>query len=846
MARRTGRRERGIDAEGGPLERFALGLRELRQAAGLTYAQMSVASHFGASTLSQAAAGHRLPSRDVLLAYVHACGGDPGSWERRWVRVRHELDGLQAEPAAGGQPGGEQVETTSFIGRERELDLGVALLLRNRLVTLVGVGGVGKTRLARRIAREVGDRFADGAYCAELADLGRGDDVADAVAAAFGVQPGSGQQPLRELASALKHRSVLLLLDNCEHLLHSSAHTAGELLAQLPSMRILATSRQPLDIGPEHVLRVNPLDLPELPNPHLHEAGATGSDPQASSAVTLFADRAEAASPGFRVTEANRQDVAGVCRRLDGLPLALEIAARRLRTLTPGELLDRLDRRFHLLGPGGHDRTAHPRHHALRALFDWSYELCTPMERTAWQQLSLCSGGVLLTDAEALCAGGEEGRTPTTEGSTPGPASDDVYEALAGLVDKSLLTQVVADGHTRLHMLETVRAYGQERLRENDRTLDALRCHRAWYLGLAAQAGAAYGTYEQAAWLRRLRAEHSNLRQIVAAPPPQGEPAEVVLRGSLGFWLHCLTSGNVGEGARWMRKLMDWYPQAPSPGAAAVWCRAVWVAGFIFLIHGDRGRAHEMILRAEQAIHDDLFADLATSDRPKHRAVSVELVAAFLQLRSLAALLAEEIEDTTRYALASLAIGTLGTALLTRQQCIAQLGFSAVIRGDHERSTALLERALALSEEQGDVWHRCYLLWGLAVDRGEAGRPHEALELLRRTFRHTWEIDERLGEATLAETLAWLLAFSGDAHSAAVVLGAVDRAWSPSGAPRLFGFALMSSYRERGLRHARTSLGEIEYAHAYSTGRRLGLRIALEKTFSKISWPDQPETLHHT
>ncbi|WP_241990126.1 MULTISPECIES: ATP-binding protein [unclassified Streptomyces] len=741
---------------------------------------------------------------------------------------------------AGCQPGYQQVEITSFVGREREISLGARLLLQNRLVTLVGVGGVGKTRLARRIAREACDRFADGTYCAELADLSHDDDVTDAVAAAFGVQLGSGQQPLGELVAALKDRSVLLLLDNCEHLLHSSAHTAGTLLAQLPSMRILATSRQPLDIGPEQVLQVNPLGLPEPHGHHSHAADAAAPDPRTSPAVVLFADRAKAASPGFRVTEANQQEVVAVCRKLDGLPLALEIAARRLRTLTPGELLERLDQRFHLLGPGGHDRTAHRRHHALRALFDWSYELCTPMERMAWQQLSLCSGGVLLTDAELLCAREEGSGTPEPEGRTQGPTSDDAYEALAGLVDKSLLTRVVADGHTRLQMLETVRAYGQERLGDSHRTLDALRRHRAWYLGLAAQAGAAYGTAGQASWLRRLRAEHPNLRQIFPDPPPQGEPAETVLSGALGLWLHCLTSGNVGEGARWMRNLMDWYPQPPSPAAVTVWCRAVWVAGFIFLIHGERERAEEMIVRAEQASGAAFFADRSTIREPEHRSAQVELTSALLQLRSLAALLAEEEEDTTQYALASLAIGTFHTALLTRQQCIAQLGFSAVIRGDHAGSTALLERALTLSQLQGDVWHRCYLLWGLAVDRGEAGRLDEALELLERTFRLTWEIDERLGEATLAETLAWVLASSGDAHAAAVVLGAVDRVWSPSGTPRLFGFALMSSYRERGIRYARASLGETHYASAYSTGRRLGVRHAVESAFTKGTWSDQP------
>ncbi|MEV5384401.1 AAA family ATPase [Streptomyces sp. NPDC052721] len=714
------------------------------------------------------------------------------------------------------------VEATSFVGRESELTAGGDLLERCRLVTLVGVGGVGKTRLAKRIVREVAERFADGTYCAELADLGSDHAVAEAVASAVGVVAGARQDPLSALAGALRGRSVLLLLDNCEHVLDGCVRTVRDLLALLPDLRILATSRQPLDIGAEHVLQVKPLGLPTWVNGRLHETGAMDEGPVTSLAMKLFVDRAEAAVPGFQSTEANRHTIARVCQRLDGLPLALEIAARRLRTLTIDDLLERLDQRFLLLGHRGGDRTAHPRHQALRALFDWSYELCTEAERTAWQQLSLCSGGVLLTDAEQLCARAEEGEVPDAA------ATDDAFEALAGLVDKSLLTSVETDGRTRLHMLETVRAYGQERLAESGRAQLAVRRHRAWYLHLAAQAGIAYGSSEQVEWLRRLRAEHPNLRQIVTAPPPTGEPAEAVLRASLGFWLHCLTSANVGEGAHWMRTILDRHPQPPSPETTDTWCQAAWVAGFLLLLHGDHKSTHEVISRSEQVLAEMPTAS-GTEDPPARWASRAELTAAFLQLRSLAALVTGDTENATRHANSSLATGCWSAQLLTQQQCIAQLGFAAVLQGDRARSTPLLEQALAMSEAQGNTWHQCYLLWALAVDRGEAGQPEVALQLLERALRHTREIDEHLGEATLSETLAWVLSSYGDARSAAVLLGAVDRVWHPSGTPRLFGFALLTAHRERGLENARRSLGETEYTRAYREGQRLGLRHALEK-----------------
>lgn len=286
-----------------------------------------------------------------------------------------------------------------------------------------------------------------------------------------------------------------------------------------------------------------------------------------------------------------------------------------------------------------------------------------------------------------------------------------------------------------------------------------------------------------------------------------------------------------------MRKILERHPRPPTPEATRTWCQAAWVTGFLLLLHGEHDSAREVISRSEKALADltglrELRAGSDAGDgRSAQLATKAELTAAFLQLRSQTALVTGDTETTTRYAQASLATGRWSDSLLTRAQCIAQLGFAAVLQGDHTRSTALLEEALALSEARGDTWHRLYLLWALAVDHGEAGRPKIALQLLRRALRHARQIDEHLGEATLSETLAWILSANGDPRSAAILLGAVDRVWHPSGVPRLFGFALLSAHRERGLRNARKSLGEIEYARAYQEGQHLGLRQALEKAF---------------
>ncbi|WP_203184031.1 ATP-binding protein [Streptomyces pratensis] len=776
----------------------------------------------------QETAGRGWRRRIGESSFVQA--GETGALpQQRGERGRRDVqrDGAPHVPGPWALLGHSMEQATSFVGRTPELIAGSALIERCRFVTLVGVGGVGKTRLAQRLTREVAHRFEHGVHCVELADLHHDPSVAATVTAAFGLQVSAEQDPLRELAMALQGRRVLLLLDNCEHLLDGCARTVRTLLALLPRLRVLATSRQPLDIGEEHVLRVMPLDVPLLSNGVGGQEDATGEIGPESSAIALFADRAEAACPGFRVTSTNQTAVIQVCRMLDGLPLALEIAARRLRTLTLQELAQRIEHRFRLLGPGDGERTAHPRHRALRALFEWSWDLCTDDERAAWQQLSLCAGGVLLTDAEQLCG------ATFTPGTRP-PVSDlavDAFATLSGLVDKSLASRVDVGGHTRLHMLETVRAYGLERLRENDHAQNIVRRHRAYFLDLAARAGAAYGSAEQANWLRRLRPEHPNLRQIVTAVPPAEEPAEAVLRAAQGFWLHCLTSGRVGEGAHWMQAIIDRHPcPSESPEAVVLWRRAAWVAGFLLLMHGDHDNAGRVIDMADEPLAD-LSAAPGPTDLTADEGEEAEVAAAFLQLRGLAALMEQDIPQASAYALSSLAVGRWSPMLLTQPQCLAQLGLAAVMQGDRARALHLLEEALAISTTRGDTWHRCYLLWILAIIHGEAGKIPEALSLLRCALRLVEEIEERMGEAVLSDTLAWLLASQGDARSAALVLGAVDRVWKPSGVPQHFGFAHMAAHRRRAVEQVRQALGQTVYTHVYQAGPRRALRDVLETVF---------------
>src|SRR3954470_19315459 len=313
------------------------------------------------------------------------------------------------------------VDLTTFVGRGQEIARVRAQLPNCRLVTLTGVGGVGKTRLAVRVAGELTRAFPDGVWVVEFAALHDAELVPAAIAAALGVQIHTDRNPVDGLTQYLADREALLILDNCEHLIDSCASVAADILRSCPGIRIIATSREPLGISGEHIFAVPPLDVPA--------SGAAGSVQAAIeyASVRLLVERAAAVQPGFSLTAENWSEIAEICRRLDGIPLALELAARRLRALSPAQLGERLGHRDGLLT--GASRTALPRQQTLRALIDWSYDLCTPTEQLLWGRLSVFEDGFDLTAAENICS------------DEAIPQAQMLY-AVAGLVDKSIITTV--------------------------------------------------------------------------------------------------------------------------------------------------------------------------------------------------------------------------------------------------------------------------------------------------------------------------------------------------------------------------------------------------------------------
>jgi predicted ATPase/DNA-binding SARP family transcriptional activator len=444
-----------------------------------------------------------------LIAALYAAGRQAdalAAYERVRARLADELGVppspelqaahlavLRGEPAAVAPKAAARsnlpAPVTSFVGREREIEQIGELLGRSRLVTLVGPGGAGKTRLAREAVAGWVDRVADGVWMVELAPVTADVEVVPAVLGALGLRdatlsdrPLAARDGLERLLDVLADREAIVVLDNCEHLIAAVAELAERLLAACPRLRVLATSREALAIAGESLAAVPPLGLPD--------AGAGAEEAVAHPAVQLFCDRAAAAHPGFAVDDATVAAVVEICRRLDGLPLALELAAARLRSLPLGELAERLDDRFRLLTGGS--RTALPRHRTLRAVVDWSWELLSSDERRLARRLAVFGAGATAESAAAA------------DGA-------DAFDGLAALVDRSLLQVVPGTSPTRYRMLETIREYALEKLAEAGELESARTAHARYFTELAETAEPRLRRPEQKRWFARLQDERENL-----------------------------------------------------------------------------------------------------------------------------------------------------------------------------------------------------------------------------------------------------------------------------------------------------------------------------------------------
>src|SRR5215831_6187422 len=463
------------------------------------------------------------------------------------------------------QLGNLPIDVTSFVGRRRELSQARRLLGDARLLTLAGAGGVGKTRLALRLAAEVRRTFPDGVWLADLAPLQGGELVAPTVIAALGLVDHSTRLPVDTLVEYLAGKRLLLVLDNCEHVLDWCAVLAARLLSEAAGLRIVATSRQLLNVEGEQVLEVPPLSVPDS------DRLSAGGSLIEYEAVRLFAERAAAVVPGFAITAGNGAAVTRLCQVLDGIPLAIELAAVRLRVLSVEQMLERLDDRYRLLTGGC--RTALERHQTLRAAIEWSYDLCSPREQILWARLSVFSGGFDLEAVEQTCADEDIGR-------------EDVFELVTGLIDKSILARQEPGSRMRYRLLETIRQYGQTHLTESGQEKPLRRRHRDYYHDLALRADAAVMSSRQTEWLQRLQLDLPNIRvalDFCLTEPGQAQAGLQIASALQYYWLFY---GLLREARQWLTRALKLDPRP-----TFVRSKALSAAAFIVLLQGDTDAA---------------------------------------------------------------------------------------------------------------------------------------------------------------------------------------------------------------------------------------------------------------
>ena len=677
------------------------------------------------------------------------------------------------------------VALSSFVGRRQEMAAARKSLSLARLLTLTGPGGVGKTQLALRTARQVRRAFADGVWLVDLAALQDPDLLVHAVADALGSRDHSGRAPLAAVMNHLEDKQMLLVVDNCEHLLDACAIVIAKLLSAAGRLRVLATSRESLRVDGEHILQVGPLPAP---NPELVDRDVLDYE-----AVRLFAERAAVAVAGFEVTADNQAAVAGICLRLDGMPLAIELAAARLQMLSPDQILRRLDDRFPLLVAGS--RTALPRHRTLRATIDWSFELCSPEEQTLWARASVFVGGFDLDAAEAICAGGgiERGR---------------MFDAVAGLVDKSILTKQDHGRRARYQMLDTLHQYGRDRLRETGEEAELRRRHRDYYLGLAERSETEWFGPDQVEISERTRREHANLRVAMefCMSTPRETQAGLRLAAALYFyWDGC---GVLAEGRRWLDRALSLDGEPTTARAKALWTNAHLAIGLGAYPSAASmaSQCHELALRLGD---DSLLA---------HAVRVLGIVAVMTDDHPRGVTLFEE-------ALAGYdALGELNcTVLLCRQE----LAFTLVAQGRSARAVALCRNSIAVCERHGEQWVRTYALYVLAYAEWSLGEPDKATVDAREALRLKMVFHDLAGVAQVVDLLGWIAATAGDGRRAATLLGAVQRIWTSIGGEARFGSQSWIIPAQACERQARRALGDHGFDAAFARGSGFGLDEAV-------------------
>jgi predicted ATPase/class 3 adenylate cyclase len=736
-------------------------------------------------------------------------------------QLRQEFPALRSLEAT---PNNLPQQVTSFIGREKELAELRRRLAINRLLTLSGSGGCGKTRLCLQVAADALEQFPDGVWLVELASLVDPGLVAQTVATVLGLKEAPGKPIRQTLTDYLKDKRLLLLLDNCEHLLDSCAQLADAFLRQCPQVKILASSRQALGMGGEQAYRVPSLSLPDP------KQTQTPASIAPFEAVQLFTDRALLARPDFKVTHQNAAMLASICNRLDGIPLAIELAAARVRALSVEEINSKLDQRFLLLRGGS--RTALPRQQRLRWLIDWSYDLLNDPEKRLLQRLSIFSGGWTLAAAEQVCV-------------DDGVRDTDVLDLLTSLCDKSLVLVEQNDGHYRYRLLETVRQYARDRLLESGDGEAVRDRHVDHFLALAEEAEPKLTGAEQAEWLQRLDEEHDNLRSALTWS--SGNDARTGLRLAGALWWFWYARGYFGEGRSWLSGLLA---SAPSAQAAAR-AKALNGAGRLARQQSDYPAA-QALLNESLAIQRELGDRRGIATSLNNLGLMAWDQGDYLSARTLyGESLAIRREFGDRWGIA-VSLNNLGgvafdegdyvaaralheESLLIRRELsdkrgiassLGNLGNVAYAQGHYPASRALFEESLTISQEVGDRQGIGFSLGTLGNVAAAQGDNASARTFFKQSLAIRMELGDRWGIAELLEGLSYVALALATPGRAIRIDGAAERLREEIGSP------LPSNERPRYDRHvaaARAALGDdVAFGRAWQEGRALTLEQAIE------------------
>lgn len=684
-------------------------------------------------------------------------------------------------------------EISSFVGRHEELDRLAALLRRSRLVTVTGIGGVGKTRTALRAAESAGARFPDGVWLVDLSGLQDPDLLPHTVAHALGVADQSARRQPEVLVDFLAERSLLLVLDTCEHLLEACAQLIGELMPAAPGLRVLATSRRPLGLPAERVMVVEPLPVPAEPGDD--DGDGDSGDLLGHDSVTLFVDRATAVDPAFSFNGPTRDAVVRLCRRLDGIPLAIELAAVWLRTLTAEELAGRLARRFSLLTGG--DRSL-ARHETLHAAIGWSHELLAPPERLLWARLSVFPHGFDTSSAVRVCA---DERLPASR----------IPRLLESLVETSILLREPCEGSfgesSRYRLPVPIREYGAGWLAELGERERVHRRHRDCFLELVRRYDAEWHGPMEVVWCDRMQRELPNIRAALefCLDRPGEHVRGLEIFGSLFlFWLPC---GHIREGRLYADRLL-----ALDPAHGPALTKALWVVARLATVQGDTeaGRVYRARCLRHAARQGDPSA-LAMAD---YVAATIAMV--------------EGEFDAAARLLESAAVryrsnGEHGDLTMTYFMHALVL----VLRGVPDEAVAVSERCRSSALRNLDGWGLSFADYVRALAELRRGDTASAVEYGRASLRFKTRLGDSVGCALAVDVLALAAALGRDAARGARLLGLGQKIW------RTFGITSIGSEDLRRTRDVCESLAREELgAHAYEREFSLGGALNLERGFA--------------